>query len=223
MKKQIVIACKGASTADIEDLHELQDDLKELPEAGYEMLKDQILSTGFAFPILVWQDSKKKLWVVGGHQRKRTLQRLKSEGFFVPKLPITFVEAANAKEAKRRVLQDVAQYGKINAQGLYDFMDGAKFKYEDVYSSFKLPDFDMGSFETEFFSDLSPAPKALSDTNDKVTSGEVPAGSVTKIILFYSVSEYPEIVKMAAEVGKKLNCSNLSQLFSALLKKESNK
>lgn len=218
--KTIRISCQGATTAEVSDLKDLQDDLKELSEASYQALKEEILNTGFAFPIHVWTDPKKAMWIVGGHQRKRALERLKKEGFAVPKVPIVLVEAANAKEAKRRVLQDVAQYGKVTPQGLYDFMDVAKFKFEDVYSSFKIPDFDMGAFETKFFTETSPAPAPLSEGTDKVTSGDVPAGSVTKIILFYSVAEYAGIVALAAQVGKKLGCNNLSQLFSTLLKNE---
>lgn len=221
MKKQVLIACEGASTADIKDLHELQDDLKGMDEPSYLAMREEILTTGFAFPIRVWRDAKKKLWIVGGHQGKHVLTRLQTEGYSIPKVPISIVHAKNIKEAKRRVLQDITQYGKVKPQGLYDFMIGGGFKYEDIYSSFKLPDFDMGSFETQFFSDTSPPPAPLSEGQDKVTSGDVPAGSVTKIILFYSVSEYPTVVKLAAEAGKKLGCSNLSQLFVALLKNES--
>lgn len=220
MSEKIEIACEGAAMVDIGDLNEFQDDLKELTEDGYQKLREEILKTGFAFPISTWRDAKKKLWIVGGHQRKRTLERLKSEGFKIPKLPIVFIQAANAKEAKRRVIQDVAQYGKINSQGLYDFMESAKLGYEDIYSSFKLPDFDMEAFETEFFAENNPAPPPMPEGQDKVTSGDVPAGSVTKIILFYSVSEYSNIVKLASEVGQKLGCTNLSQLFTTLLKNE---
>lgn len=223
MKKQVLIACEGASLADIEDLHELQDELKALPEEAYAKLREEILNTGFAFPFSVWRDAKKKHWIIGGHQRKKALQRLKSEGFSVPKLPIVLVEAKNIKEAKRRVLQDVAQYGKINAQGLYDFMEDASLGYEDVYAAFNLPDFDMETFETKFFGEKDGGPSAPPAAPDKLTSGATPEGSVTKIILFYTQTEYAKIIGMAADASAKLGATNLSQLFAMLLEKERKK
>lgn len=218
MKKQIVIACEGAAMANLSDLNELQGDMKTLSVEAYGKLKEEILKTGFAFPLAIWTDSKKKKWIVGGHQRKRALQLLEKEGYEVPKVPIVHVKAENMKAAKRRVFQDIGQYGKLNGQALFDFME-KDFSYEDVYEAFELPNFDMKDFEDEFFTETQSSPPPPAGP-DRVTSGAVSDGVSTKVLLYYTTVEYAKVMSAAAQVSAKLKCANLSQLFAKLLEKE---
>lgn len=219
---EIRIACDVKDRADLDDFNEMQGKLKELPEEQYQRLRTEILDSGFAFPVFIWLNPKnKKKMIIGGHQRLKILKRLREEGVKVPPIPYVKIQAADLKQAKRRVLQDVSQYGKIQGQGLFDFMTDAGFKFDDIYTSFDLPDFDMSRFEGQFFSDDEPGP--LQTGVDKVTSGLVPEGTVTKVILFYTQAEYVKIIAAASEVSKELGCSNLSQLFATLLERQRKK
>lgn len=154
--RSVRIACQGADVRDIADLHEFQGDLKSLSTENYEKLKKEIDSTGFAFAVNTWTDPEDgKIYIIGGHQRCRTLSQMRSEGWEVPPVPIVHVEAKDFFEAKRRVIQDISQYGKVEREGLYAFMSQANIDIGDLSSSFDIPEvsLDMDRFSTEFFSD----------------------------------------------------------------------
>lgn len=152
--KAIKVACEGVEAIDIAKMKELQGDLKSLSTENYAMLKKEMLDTGFAFPIHLWLDkSTGTRWIVGGHQRKRTLESMRQEGYKVPPVPVVYVHAKDIKEARRRVLQDIAQYGQVEHEGLYEFMTEAAIAPGDLAASFKIPEIDMPAFNAEFFHD----------------------------------------------------------------------
>lgn len=159
---QIKVACQTKDSAPVYTLHELQGELKAIDPDALQKLKAEIVNTGFAFPVLVWRDkAAKKTYIVGGHQRVRALRELKENGFTnvagvneavkIPDVPVVHVEAKTIHEAKRRVLQDVAQFGKVTPDGLFEFMKGAKISYDSLEHSFVLPDFDMSGFQASYF------------------------------------------------------------------------
>lgn len=138
---------------------EFQGDLKSLSEENYQKLKSEILQTGFAFPIYVWQSKDGVNYILGGHQRTRVLRRLKQENYDVPNVPVVLIEADNVKQAKRRIVQDVSQYGHVEKDGLYEFMNGeSELGLEDLKKSFDIPGVDLDSFALEFFEDNAVAP-----------------------------------------------------------------
>lgn len=150
MAKEILVRCKGSATIDIDNLIPFQGNLKTLSEDAYRRIKKEIVETGFAFPFHVWIDGGRNK-LIGGHQRLVGLKRMRGEGFVIPALPMVTVEAKNIKEAKRRVLQDVSQFGTITPRGLYDFMLDADISMDDLEDSFKMPDMNMFQFKGEFF------------------------------------------------------------------------
>jgi hypothetical protein len=156
MSKTIRIACDTKDHLSIDDLTPLQGGLKTLSKQNYAKLKKEILTTGFAFPMYVWKN-KKIRYIIGGHQRLECLKTMRDEGFTIPNIPVVFIEASSIQEAKRRVLQDVGQYGRVDRQGLYDFMQGAEISIDDLSTSFSVPDteFNMDGFRNEFFNDAA--------------------------------------------------------------------
>lgn len=158
MKKTINIACKGAGVMSIKDMTYFQGDLKTLTKENYEKLKKEIVETGYAYPIKVWTDkSEGKRYICGGHQTYRVLTQMETEGYEIPKVPVVDIYAKDFFEAKRRVLQDITQYGTVERQGLYEFMTHANIPIEDLEKSFIIPQvsLDMPSFRAEFFHDSS--------------------------------------------------------------------
>lgn len=152
MAQKITVRCTGAATLNLAELEPFQGELKDLSKEAYESLKNEIVETGFAFPFNVWRSGGKN-YLTGGHQRFRVLKTLENMGWTIPALPVNWVEAENFKEAKRRVLQDAAQYGKINEDGLYEFMISNEIDAEDLMKSFVLPEVKLPRFVENFFED----------------------------------------------------------------------
>lgn len=152
MGKTIEIKCKFGSLVPVDRLNDLQNNLKELSDENFEKLSAEITETGFAFAPHVWQDPKtKKLFLLDGHQRVKTVQRLVDQGWKIGALPVVMVEAKNLKEAGRRVMQGVAQYGEVTAQGLFDFSKRFDFKAPEIVKSFTIPGFDLKAWQINFF------------------------------------------------------------------------
>lgn len=150
----IRIACDVAGRAHLDALTPFQGSLKAMTEEEAAKLRHEIVETGFAFPVYVWKDTaEQKVYIVGGHQRVTVLKRLRDEGFRFPEdqVPVVEVFAASYQEAKRRVIQDVAQYGKIQREGLAEFMKESGLTIGDLEASFRLPDMDVRSFKNQFF------------------------------------------------------------------------
>lgn len=137
----------------LDEMLEFQLNLKSLAASDAEKLRKEMLTTGFAFPIFVWKN-KGKNWILGGHQRHRVLKQIEADGIRVPRIPVVFVKAKNVQEAKRRVLQDVAQFGKVEGSGLFEFINQANIDVAEIISSFRLPDIELLKFQSDFFPQL---------------------------------------------------------------------
>lgn len=162
---QIKIACQTKDYLPLDSLVEFQGELKSLSEENYQKLKSEILQTGFAFPIYVWQSKDGINYILGGHQRTRTLRKLQKEGHEIPLIPCVLIEADNVKQAKRRIVQDVSQYGHVEKDGLYEFMNGeSELSLEDLKNSFDLPGIDLDSFAIEYLEDNT-VPQGEDDEN----------------------------------------------------------
>lgn len=165
MNKTIKIACTGAALVPIDHLEIMQGDLKSLSKASYQKLKRSIERHGFTAPIFVWRGKNK---ILDGTQRLRAVQQMLKEGYELPegKLPVCWIDASNIKEAKEILLTFVSQYGKIESQGLYEFLaDNDPLDFGEVKLEIDLPEIDIGDFETEFFT-------SDSDNNSKTSSLE---------------------------------------------------
>ena len=182
--KRVVVACEGSRTVPLGELTELQGELKSLSKEDFAKLKAEILGTGMAFPIRVWQDrSSGKEYIVGGHQTTRVLRELEHEGYEIPLVPVTDIMADDMSAAKRRVLQDASQYGEIDRQGLYQFMIDSDIDMGDLAASFRLPDLNIPSFGAEFFMD---------DVTGKIDGVETPEKKAAEGVKEYGEEEFSE-------------------------------
>lgn len=165
----IKIACKTETYAQLDDLMDLQGELKTLSEENRMKLMTEIKTTGFAFAVHAWKDKKGKLHIVDGHQRVAALKELNRLKYKIPKVPVVLVEAKSLHEAKRRVLQGVSQYGEVNSEGLFTFIQG-EFDIKDIATSFEMPNIDFPSFVQEHFRE---PPKGSIDGGDEDKIPEV--------------------------------------------------
>lgn len=124
---------------------------KELSKANYEKLKQSILNNNFAMAFTVWQ-SKNDIFIIDGHHRYKVLDLLESEGVEVPeKLPCTFIDCKDKKEASKLVLMYSSIYAKVQEEGLYEFLNIEGLDFETVKTEFDIPDIDFEKFELGYF------------------------------------------------------------------------
>ena len=156
--KTIKICCTGSELIELDDLKELQGNLKDLSDYNYTRLKESILEYGFSFPVFVWKKGKVN-YIMDAHQRVKTLKKLRDEEeFIIPKIPVVFVQAKDKREAKEKLLQLNSNYGKITQEGLSEFFNepGFELDFEKLKDKIDLPDFDMDLFDldVEDYTDL---------------------------------------------------------------------
>lgn len=173
MKKAIRLACKGVEYVDYLNLKEFQGNLKDLSKESYAKLRNEILERGFSFAPHVWKN-KGVYYLLDGHQRVRTVRAMvEKEGYGCPELPVVPVEAKDLKEAKMKLLAATSQYGAMTGEGLYEFMEDAGLKFDEVNEHFSFAEIDFDHFNEEFFTE----PK-LDEDNSK--DDEVPTISKVK-------------------------------------------
>ena len=147
---RVEIKCQGSHELDLQDLTILQGNLKSLSEVNYNKLRKEILELGFSSPIHVWNREGTN-YVLDGTQRYRTLTRMAEEGVEIPSLPIVRVYAKDVNDAKRKVLALTSQYGKMETQGLYEFMSETDISVDDIEESFHFPEISLSDFRDEYF------------------------------------------------------------------------
>lgn len=168
-EKVVRVACKGAGLIDIGELREFQGNLKSLSEVDYQKLRGEIVELGFSFPFNIWKD-KKQNFLLDGHQRCRTLMKMREEGWKVPPLPYSLTEASSFKEAKQKLLGAASQYGRVESQGLYEFMTEAELDIDELHNRVRFPELDMDIFRAEYFETPPPPDDEQKDGSKELGS-----------------------------------------------------
>jgi hypothetical protein len=241
MAETIRIACEGAGLLTVDEMVEFQGDLKTLSKKNYNRLKKEILETGIGFPFRIWRHDS-KAFIIGGHQTKRTLVQMREEGYDIPRVPVSFVEARDYTEAKRRVLQDVAQYGQIDRQGLYEFIHDSEIDFEMVEANYELPNLDMESFKFEFFKEpMANLPGQDEDEPQKPTKAQLVDelvarsedenplehdkntylnNNIKQVVLFFEGEEFEKVIQQANRLLTVFKLEDFSALFVRLMRNE---
>lgn len=214
MTKQLVkIQCKGAAEVDIDELIPFQGDLKILTEENYFKLRDEILEDGFSEPISVWKKMMKGkkavcLYILNGHQRHAALKRMREDGWKIPKLPVSFVEASDEKSAKRKVLALTSQYGTMTTDGLTNFMKEAGLKITAL-DKFSFPEINLPEFRLQF-----EPPKA--DEEEKkgknVSFEAYQNAAIKQIVLYFQQTDYQAIIDVFDSLMETWEMEDYSQV-----------
>ena len=115
----------------IADLLPTQGELKDLTEANYNKLKNNIIRRGFIDPVSVWEDSKGLKHLLNGHQRQRVLTK---EHWNEP-IPYFNIPAKDLQEAAAIVLELTSQYGTITQEGLDAMIAMYELSEQEVYEA----------------------------------------------------------------------------------------
>jgi len=168
---EIKITCDTKLSVALENLLPFQGELKTLSEVNYQKLKKQILEEGFCAPVFVWKNDG-KYYLCDGHQRTITLNKMKDEGYKVPDVPAVEIQAKTKREAKKKLLSYVSQFGKVDPKGLYQYILDAELTIEDM-DDFEIPEIDMDSFKEEFFPEDQPEGAGNEDNVPEVAQNEL--------------------------------------------------
>lgn len=147
--KTITINCEPGKPLSIDDLSPLQGNLKSLSEENYQKLKKQIVKNGFSAAIHVWRNGD-RAHILDGHQRLRTLQRLRDEGFAIPNIPIVEVKARDINHAKEQLLSHASMFGTFEADGIKLFAEGAGIELDSLFSDFEFPGLNLEALDDVF-------------------------------------------------------------------------
>jgi DNA modification methylase len=147
LEKTVRIECTGATTVPLDDLKDLQGDLKNLSEENYVKLRNSMDEFGFSFPVFMWEDKDGIKWIVDAHQRIKTLRKMRSEGYEVPPLPADYIHAKDRIEAKKKLLVLNSRYGEITESGLTDFIneEGFEIAIEEMQDYLDYPEIDFSN------------------------------------------------------------------------------
>jgi ParB-like chromosome segregation protein Spo0J len=149
--KTIQIRCQGAITVDIDDVKPLQGTLKTLMEGEYDKLRKSIEELGFSDPLSIWIDADGTKWVHDGHERILTLKKMRMDGYTIPPLPASIIEAKDKTEAKKKLLANDSRYGKIDSAGLTEFLneEDSPIDEDELSDILELPEIDFETGEEE--------------------------------------------------------------------------
>ncbi len=178
MSKTINIVCNSGLSMSINDINNLQGDLKTLSDESRSKLRHQIETTGFAYAPHVWLNpADKKFYLIDGHQRIAVVRDMIKDGFECPKIPVVEIKAASIREAKIRVLQSIAQYGQVTNQGFYEFTSDIGENIKELLENFVIPEFSA----TKFLDAYYPTPQPPMEPNEE-GSAEIEQGQFSKLV-----------------------------------------
>ena len=167
-KRAIDVRCKAAINLGLADLTPLQGDLKELPQANFQKLKQSIVRHGITFPFFVWQNDGKN-YILDGTQRDRVLTRMAEEGFEIPALPCALIEAKDRKEAAEKILLISSQYGKMTNNSLEQFLSENDLDLMELNDELELPSIDLEFFRDVDFQPVSADEQGRLDKKNPIT------------------------------------------------------
>jgi hypothetical protein len=224
MEKQIRVTCDPEQRLlriPLDELHEIQGELKTMTEESYRKFSDLIEAKGIWFATHVWKEpleakgKKAFRWcIVDGTGRKRLFGRKQKEGWLVPPIPCVEVVAKDLKEAKEAVLAATSRFHETTNQGLYEFM-GEDFTPIDL-ERFELSDVDMPAFKMEFFDDSEPEPEQEAE-KETVTFDAYKNAAVKQVVLYYAAPEYETMVRGLDRLMSDLGVEDYSQVLWRLV------
>ena len=136
----IEIKCTGSDTIDIDQLTELQGELKERDAGDVEKITKSIKKHGFSFPFFIWAHAGENgayiNHVFDRHGRLMALKKLRAQGEEIPELPCVYISAKNEAEAKELLLKLNSTYGHMTAESVAAFLGELKIDFSEI----ALPD-----------------------------------------------------------------------------------
>jgi hypothetical protein len=172
--RKLLVTCDTKLLIPLDELHEIQGELKEMTQDRYDKFRRLVLKRGIWFALHVWKEvtpvhskseakrvasvtkrqakdaSVVKWWIIDGHGRRRMFVKLREDGYAIPDIPCVEIQAASLKEAKEAVLAASSNFQRATSQGLYEFLEGADIDPQAL-DDYDLPGIDTALFRAEYY------------------------------------------------------------------------
>ena len=167
--------CKCDAHLTLDALVDFQGNLKERNDDDIGRIANSITQFGFTFPFFVWRKSGKN-YIIDGHGRLAALMKLEQDGYEIPPLPVVYVKAKSAKEAKSLLLHVNSLYGKIDSDELFSLIKSADANVIDL----SFPQLSFGEEVTAFEPEVNPIIHKPDVTEHDIDWASVSAFDVVK-------------------------------------------
>lgn len=144
-------------TKPYQEFIDLQGDFKAYTEI--KKLAERIIEVGFKYDFYTWECPEEvehngvtypagTCFIVDAHARQRALQLLERDGYKIPPVPYTRIQAESLEEAKLEILYLNSRYGEI--QPTSEFLTGLQEQLPDMaFEGIVVPEIDMSVFAQE--------------------------------------------------------------------------
>jgi hypothetical protein len=213
--KKIKIRCQGAGEINLD----------ALSKENYNKLKNEIVNNGFSSPFYVWENPEDaKMYILDGHQRFHTLKQMRDkEGFVLPQFPIVMIDADNKEQAAHKLLSFASQYGKIEDEGLYEFLSQNNIFIDEVSESFSFPEINMDNFAAAFFNNETAEEESEQNNTpqEQSESSALPPEAIIKSVnLVYDGTVSSEFYEKTQALLGEMDIDNLSELVIVLIREK---
>lgn len=193
----------------------LQGELKSLSDVDGQKLRDSIEKHGFFAPLFIWEN-KGKYKLLDGHQRVALLSMMRDkEGVSIPDLPAVTISAKNENEAKEKLLLITSQFGKVDKQGLYEFLSGMEIEMQSVVTQFSLAGIDGLKFLDEFVNDGSSVLPPMEPVAGTLSS--VGGNGVKMLQLFFTEEQHQKVLQLIQALQKRYQTENATDTVKRAL------
>lgn len=129
---------------DIDDIHIAQGDLKSLSDDDYHALRFGLEDFGYCEPIVVWRDPAGKYHCGDGTQRLHVLKAMRSDNWFIPRIPVILLRAQDRKDFLKKLALLAGNYGKATVESVSNFAIQNELDFDFMKKYTSLADFKTG-------------------------------------------------------------------------------
>lgn len=122
-------------------------------EEDLDKLKKSLRKNHFIDPFKIWHDEKnEQFWILDGHRKQKAIKELLNDGIDVPDmLPACFIECKTKKQAARLVFVYDSIYGRVNKEGLTDYLNLFEIDYGEIEDYTNIPEIDASYLNPTFY------------------------------------------------------------------------
>jgi hypothetical protein len=202
--EEVTVECRAQGMARVDELLDLQGNLKQLPSENYKKMSKEMLRYGFIEPVSIWVDPAGKKYILNGHQRVKCIKKMKEDGYKVPvELPVNIVNAKNLKEAKQKLLALASTFGVMDVDHFKEFVEDTGLSKEDMRGMFEF-DKEVENYINSDDAAAEENPEAM-----ELDEGASEAGGAgefgknwTLVFYFDNKDEYDEVMKIMGTKNK---------------------
>lgn len=151
MSKVLQINVSGCDTVPWAVVREWEfNDLKDDGTRELDKLQGVFERVGFIVPLMVWKKGKARPYVLDGHSRKQTLQRMEDDDWEIPDLPVNWIDQATKQLAMEAALYVSSEYSKVTGSSLGAHLGKLKLSGQEMLKirpMISLPKFEPSSFD----------------------------------------------------------------------------